>query len=72
MTKAEEYVVDIPMCTYNHERFIGKAIEGIVGQQTNFKYRLFIGEDCSRDNTREIVKKYAAQYPDKIIAIFHE
>lgn len=67
-----EYLVDIPMCVYNHEKFISQAIEGVINQKTDFNYRLIIGEDCSTDNTREIVKEYLLNYPDKIVAIFHD
>lgn len=67
-----EYLVDIPMCAYRHEKYIEEAILGVVNQQTTFKYRLLIGEDCSPDGTRDIIKKYAAMYPDKILPFFHE
>src|SRR5689334_3092381 len=68
----EKYIVDIPVCTYNHERYIAQAIEGIVNQKTDFKYRLIIGEDCSTDGTRGIVQRYLERYPDKMKVFFHE
>jgi glycosyltransferase involved in cell wall biosynthesis len=64
-------LVDIPMCTYNHEKHIAQAIEGVLMQRTNFRYRLIIGEDCSTDRTREIVVGYAERNPDKIEAVLH-
>lgn len=60
------------MVTYNHENFIAQAIEGIMMQKTNFSYRLYIGEDCSTDKTREICLAYKEEYPDKIELILHE
>lgn len=54
------------MITYNHESFIAEAIEGVLMQETDFLYQLVIGEDYSTDNTLEICKKYAANYPEKI------
>lgn len=68
----DNYMVDIPMCAYCHEKYIEEAILGIVNQKTNFKYRLIIGDDCSKDGTRKIIEKYAALYPDKIQTFFHE
>ena len=65
------YMVDIPMCTYNHEKYIAQTIESILMQKTDFKIRLFIGEDCSIDNTRKIVKQYAEKYPDIIFPVYH-
>ena len=52
--------------TYNHEKFIAKAIEGALAQETNFKFEILIGEDDSEDGTREICKYYAHQNPEKI------
>lgn len=59
-------LVCILMITYNHEKYIAQAIEGIITQKANFKYKLIIGEDCSTDKTRVICKKYQNLYPDKI------
>lgn len=66
-----EYLVDIPMCAYNHEKYIAQAIEGVINQKANFKYRLIIGEDCSQDLTRTIVESYLNKYPEKIKVLFH-
>jgi glycosyltransferase involved in cell wall biosynthesis len=56
-------VVSVFMITYNHEKFIGEAIESIVSQDVNFEFELVIGEDCSKDNTRAVCERYAKQYP---------
>lgn len=59
-------LLSVPMITYNHENYIQKAIESALNQHTNFDYEIVIGEDCSTDNTRNIVFQYAKQYPDTI------
>ncbi|HEV7397582.1 MAG TPA: glycosyltransferase [Pyrinomonadaceae bacterium] len=53
-------LVDVTLITYNHERFVARAIEGVLSQQTRFSVHLIIGDDCSSDNTQDIIKKYAA------------
>lgn len=58
--------VSVCMITYNHSKFISKAIEGVLKQETDFSYELVIGEDCSTDNTKEICNKYLQKHPDKI------
>ncbi|MEH2045642.1 glycosyltransferase [Nostoc sp.] len=58
--------VSILMITYNHEIYIAQAIESILMQQTNFEYEVVIGEDCSTDNTRQIIIDYQKNYPEKI------
>lgn len=58
--------VSIWLTTYNHEEFIAEAIESILVQQTSYEYEIIIGEDCSTDATRQIVKSYKEKYPEKI------
>ena len=65
-------LVNIWMVTYNHENYIARAIESVLMQKTNFKYKLIIGEDNSTDNTRKIVQSYQLKFPDKITAFFNE
>jgi glycosyltransferase involved in cell wall biosynthesis len=57
------------MITYNHERFIGQAIESVLRQETPFDYEVVIGEDRSTDQTSEIVRAFACRHPDRIRAI---
>ena len=59
-------LVSILMITYNHERFIAQAIEGVLMQETVFPYEIVIGEDCSTDGTRAVCEKYARAHPDRI------
>lgn len=65
-------LVSVNMQTYNHERFIRQAIEGVVMQETDFEYELIIGEDCSTDRTRGICFEYQKKYPDKIRVLWAE
>lgn len=64
--------VSVCMITYNHEKFISKAIEGVLMQQTSFDYELVIGEDCSNDNTRSILIEFQKKYPNKIKLLLPE
>ena len=63
-------LVDIIMPTYNHEKFIAKAMDSVLAQQTGFAYRLMVGDDCSTDETQSIVRHYAEKYPGKIEYLF--
>jgi glycosyltransferase involved in cell wall biosynthesis len=62
--------VSVSMVTYNHERFIAQAIESVLMQKTAFFYELVIGEDCSSDATRTIVKDFQRRHPSQIRALF--
>src|SRR6185436_18390622 len=58
--------VSVLMIAYNIERFIGQAIDSVLMQRADFDYEIVIGEDCSTDGTRDIVRQYAAEHPSKI------
>jgi glycosyltransferase involved in cell wall biosynthesis len=64
-------MVSVFMMTYNHEKYITQALEGILMQKTNFVFDIVIGEDCSTDNTRRIVMNFAEKYPDKFNCLLH-
>lgn len=64
--------LSVLIVTYNHERFIGQAIESALMQETNFPFEIVIGEDCSTDRTRAIVSDYAERYRDKIRLVLQE
>lgn len=64
--------VSVCIVTYNHEKFIAECLESLVNQQTNFKFEIIIGEDCSTDSTRLIIQSYVNKYPNLIIPLFYE
>ncbi|TVQ45481.1 MAG: glycosyltransferase [Saprospirales bacterium] len=59
-------MVSIAMITFNHEKFISEAIEGVLRQKTDFAIELLVGEDGSADRTRELCQKYADSFPEKV------
>jgi glycosyltransferase involved in cell wall biosynthesis len=72
MQANRDLTVSVFMTTYNHASYIAQAIEGVVKQETDFPFKLFIGEDCSTDGTAEICRRYKKEYPDKIELISRE
>ncbi len=64
--------ISVLIITYNHEKYIGQAIESVLMQRTAFDYELVIGEDCSTDRTREIVSDYHRRFPEKIRLILSD
>ncbi len=67
-----DILVSVCVVTYNQENYIAECLESLINQKTNFKFEIIVGEDCSTDNTRDIVKKYAEKHPDIIVLLLHE
>lgn len=62
----------VAMTTYNHEKYIAKALDSIITQNHDYKYEIVVSDDCSTDNTREIIKSYQKKYPEIIRPILNE
>lgn len=57
-------MVSVIITTYNHENYIEDAICSVLMQKVNFNYEVLIGEDCSTDNTRKVLRKMEDKLPD--------
>jgi glycosyltransferase involved in cell wall biosynthesis len=55
--------VSVLMITYNQEEYIAEAIDSVLAQQTDFRFELVIGEDCSTDGTHAICQAYQQEHP---------
>ena len=51
-------LLSILCITYNHDKFIGEAIDSWLEQKIEFQIEIIIGDDCSTDNTVLEIKKY--------------
>lgn len=58
--------VSVILTTYNHQDFIGQAIEGVLAQNGDASFELIILDDVSTDATGEIIETYVARHPDLI------
>jgi glycosyltransferase involved in cell wall biosynthesis len=58
--------ISVCMTAYNHEKFIGRAIEGVLAQQVSRPVELVISNDNSSDATGRICAEYASKHPEKI------
>ena len=65
-----EETIDVLLATYNGEKYLTEQIESILNQ-TYRNIRILISDDCSKDNTREIIKKYQKK-DSRIHAYFQE
>ncbi|WP_288426586.1 glycosyltransferase [uncultured Spirosoma sp.] len=63
--------VSVLIITYNQHKFIRKAIDSALAQQTNFPIEILVGDDFSNDGTREIIQEYERQHPGLVIGVLH-
>ena len=59
--------IDVLMATYDGESFVGDQIESIL-RQSHPDWKLTVQDDCSTDGTGTVIRDYARQHPDRIVA----
>jgi glycosyltransferase involved in cell wall biosynthesis len=57
--------------TYNRENLISRSINSILNQN-NKNWKLYVIDDGSIDNTKNIVDNYIKKYPDKIYYFYQK
>lgn len=64
--------VSIICITFNQEKFIRKALDSFLMQETEFRIEVLVHDDDSTDGTPKIIKEYAKKYPQIIKPIFEQ
>ena len=65
------YSLSVVIPNYNNSKFLSKCIESIIEQSYEGLLEIIIVDDCSTDNSKEIIENYARQY-NKIKPVFLE
>lgn len=68
----EQIDVSVIMATYFHEDYVAQALDSVLAQETTLRYEILVGDDASEDRTPEIIREYAAKYPDIIRPVLRE
>ena len=63
-------LVSVIMGSYNHEKYIGEAIESVLNQ-TYRNLELIVVDDASKDNSKAIIEEYSAK-DTRIRTFFHK
>lgn len=61
-------IPDISVCvvTYNQQRYIEQCLRSVIEQKVNARMEILVGDDCSNDQTGEIVRALSGEYPDML------
>lgn len=67
MTK--KYPISMVITCYKEGNSVGKAIDNLVNNGYDNLKKIVVVDDCSPDNSFEIIKKYEKKYPDLVMAV---
>ncbi len=65
-------MLSIYVPTYNHEKYIIKALDSILMQKTHYTYEVLVGEDNSTDKTRLLLQQYEQIHPGFLKVYYRE
>lgn len=57
-------LISVVMITYGHENYIEESINSVLAQNLDAEIELIISDDCSPDNTENLVKNIIANHPN--------
>ena len=63
--------VSVLCATYNHEEYLRQTLDSFLNQKTDFPFEVLVNDDASTDSTGDIIREYAARYPE-IIRPFYQ
>lgn len=63
--------VSVWCVVYNHGPYLRQCLDSLVGQKTTFGFEIIVHDDCSTDDSAEIIREYARRYP-KLIRVVLE
>lgn len=65
-----DILLTIIVPVYNHEKYIERALDSILMQKTSFSFEILVGEDCSTDKSRQILREYEKKHPG-VLSVFY-
>ena len=71
MGKSSVPKISVLVITYNQENVIRRALDSLISQK-DYLYEICINDDCSTDNTWNILQEYEAKYPDLVKPVQNE
>lgn len=57
---------------YNQEGYVEECLDSILAQKIDFPCEIIVSDDCSKDATQEIIRRYSDQHPGKLKLLMRE
>lgn len=70
MPYSDQPFVSVVCTAYNHEKYIARALDSFLSQETDFPFEVIVHDDASTDGTADIIRQYEAVYPHIIKPIY--
>ena len=67
---AGEPLVSVVLCFYNEQAFLEEAIQSVLSQNYS-NWELLLVDDGSADESTQLAKDYAAEFPNRITYLDH-
>lgn len=64
-------MISVCMITYNHEKYIRQAVEGVLSQEVEYPFELNIFNDASTDRTGDIIRSIITLHPKGELIRYH-
>lgn len=68
----DDIMLSVIVPTYNHEKYIVKALDSIKMQKTQYRFEVLVGEDASTDGTRKVLEEYEQLNPGFLTVFYRE
>lgn len=56
-------LVSVAITSYHSSAWLPRALDSVLLQQTAFPFEIVVGDDCSTDNTMDVLRAYQQKYP---------
>ena len=63
-------LVTMKCLVFNHEKYLEQCLDGFLMQETDFPFAVIVHEDCSKDHSADIIRKYEKAFPHIIIPVY--
>ena len=64
ITLEKKDLISVIVTTYNHGNYIEEALDSIYSQKNAPNIEVIVANDCSQDNTKDILNRYKEKHPD--------
>ncbi len=70
--KKSEVQVSVLCFAFNHEKYLERCLKSLAEQKTDFPFEIIVHDDASLDHSADIIRKFAEQYPDRIVPLLEQ